>query len=71
MTTTQQTMGSALVVDPMVVDPCNDPGWAELALAQGSVFHSAAWLRVLRDGYRLRPRAVMTDGGGFRLGRSR
>lgn len=65
MTTTQQTMGSALVVDPMVVDPCNDPGWAELALAQGSVFHSAAWLRVLRDGYRLRPRAVMTDGGGF------
>lgn len=47
-----------------VVDPCTDPTWADLA-SRGSIFHSPAWLRVLRDGYRLRPRAVMTGDGGF------
>ena len=47
-----------------LVDPCTDPAWADLA-SRGSLFHSPAWLRVLRDGYRLKPRAVVTGDGGF------
>ncbi|MGF1596685.1 MAG: lipid II:glycine glycyltransferase FemX [Acidimicrobiales bacterium] len=50
-------------------DPCRDDVWAELVERSGTLFHSPAWLRVLRDAYRLRPRAVVssegaTDGGG-------
>ncbi len=57
MTGVEVTAGS-------MVDPCTDPAWAELA-CRGSVFHSPAWLRVLRDGYRMAPRAVLIGDGGF------
>lgn len=40
-------------------DPCRDEAWAELADRSGTLFHSPAWLRVLRDAYRLRPRALL------------
>lgn len=48
-----------------VIDPCTETAWADLARRRGSVFHSPAWLRVLRDGYRLQPRAVLSGDGGF------
>ncbi len=43
-----------------ICDPCLDDIWAELADRSGSLFHSTAWLRVLRDGYGLRPQALVT-----------
>ncbi len=47
-----------------LVDPCTDPAWSDLADRYGRLFHSPAWLRVVRDGYRLHPRALLGDEGG-------
>lgn len=45
-------------------DPSTDPGWADLADRQGSLFHAAPWMRVLADAYGLRPRALVVGERG-------
>lgn len=46
-------------------DPCVDGDWRQLSIARGHLFHSAPWLRVLRDAYGHRPRALLSPGGGI------
>lgn len=48
-----------------LIDPCTDPDWADLAKRYGRLFHSPEWLRVIRDGYRLQPRAVIAGDSGL------
>ena len=45
------------------VDPCDDPEWSALA-ALGDVFHSPAWLRVLRDSFGVTPVAHILSRDG-------
>jgi hypothetical protein len=53
-----------------VIDPLADPGWDALVLRSGerTIFHTAAWMRVLAESYGYRPMAfVAGDGHGPRL----
>lgn len=44
------------------VDPCNDPQWKQLASSHrfASVFHSPAWLQVIRDTYGFEVKAALS-----------
>jgi CelD/BcsL family acetyltransferase involved in cellulose biosynthesis len=49
-----------------VVDPCTDPGWADLVgrAPHGCVFHHPAWLQLIRDQYGYPMSAVCVRDGG-------
>jgi hypothetical protein len=51
----------------MFIDPISDPAWDELLgwPACGSIFQSAAWLRVLQRAYGHRPACLLDRGGSL------
>ena len=57
-------MSVDLAPSGLVCDPCTDTRWEALAAAEGRLFHSPAWLRVLRDGLGLTPQAALVGEGG-------
>ena len=53
-----------------VIDPRLSPAWDEFVAqqAEGSIFHSTAWARVLLETYRYQPRYyVLTEASGGML----
>ena len=54
---TDQTRPRPLKRGPLPLDPLRDPGWDALVAAHrdATLFHSAAWARVLKDTYRHSP----------------